>query len=246
MPPPSPSWTCTVEQAGRTWLEVCRTNPPARSCGATGTFTAARALERQLRSARPLPGLSPARSAPAQRQLEPDGLRAVPVHSGRVRWRPGRLDRPAACSRSRPAYLRLPGAVRPGADWPHAPCVWGLAQGSQHDTGRLPIGADPDRALANSPDWLKQHLCRKICLHRGVNPDRNRILVLPCSTIGGFGPLRHSWRRKSRREPGQGSQQRRASTSQRGPGEKARYGAGGDRLWLQRAPDPASCLVFRG
>ncbi|MFL6180611.1 MAG: hypothetical protein ACJ74E_12330, partial [Actinomycetes bacterium] len=23
----------------------------------------------------------------------------------------------------------------------------------------------------------------KICSHRGVNPDRNRILVLPCSTI---------------------------------------------------------------
>src|SRR4051794_8128297 len=37
--------------------------------------------------------------------------------------------------------------------------------------------------LANSPDWLKQHLCGKICSHRGVNPDRNRIIVLPCSTI---------------------------------------------------------------
>jgi uncharacterized membrane protein len=43
-----------------------------------------RALERQLRSARPLPGLSSPVLALAQRQSEPHGLRALLVRPGRV------------------------------------------------------------------------------------------------------------------------------------------------------------------
>src|SRR3954451_21230127 len=42
---------------------------------------------------------------------------------------------------------------------------------------RAPRAAD---LLANSTE---QNQCGKVCSHHGPNPDRNMILVLPCSTI---------------------------------------------------------------
>ena len=84
---------------GRTWLEDCRNQPSCPKLTSHWHFHRCDFIRSRGTCAEPAhyPACPLPCSAPAQRRPEPDGLWPVPVHSGRVRRRSGRLDRPAAC-----------------------------------------------------------------------------------------------------------------------------------------------------